>query len=96
MSRNDLHLQYSHTFINSISGLHLPTFRPQAGILSEKNPLFSLFFYRKTKLPNFTLPLNRSRSTQGYHFTNFVELESSMMHAKLQDHRTSGSGEEDF
>ena len=27
---------------------------------------------------------------------NFVELESSMLHAKFQDHRTSGSGEEDF
>ena len=27
---------------------------------------------------------------------NFVELESSMLHAKFQDHRTYGSGEEDF
>ena len=27
---------------------------------------------------------------------NFVELESPMLHAKFQDHRTSGSGEEDF
>ena len=26
----------------------------------------------------------------------FVELESPMLHAKFQDHRTSGSGEEDF
>ena len=26
----------------------------------------------------------------------FVELESPMMYAKFQDHRTSGSGEEDF
>ena len=29
-------------------------------------------------------------------YTNFVELESHMLHAKFQDHRTSGSGEEDF
>ena len=29
-------------------------------------------------------------------YINFVELESPMLHAKLQDHRTSGSGEEDF
>ena len=29
-------------------------------------------------------------------YINFVELESSMLHAKFQDHRTSGSGEEDF
>ena len=29
-------------------------------------------------------------------YINFVELESQMLHAKFQDHRTSGSGEEDF
>ena len=29
-------------------------------------------------------------------YTNFVELESQMLHAKFQDNRTSGSGEEDF
>ena len=29
-------------------------------------------------------------------YTNFVELESPMLHAKFQDHRTSDSGEEDF
>ena len=29
-------------------------------------------------------------------YINFVELESPMLHAKFQDHRTSGSGEEDF
>ena len=29
-------------------------------------------------------------------YTNYVTLESSMLHAKFQDHRTSGSGEEDF
>ena len=27
---------------------------------------------------------------------NFVELESPMLHAKFQDHRTSGSGVGDF
>ena len=54
--RNDLDLQYSHTFINSISCLHLPTFRSQAAIVSEKNPLFSLFPIEKPKLPNLTLP----------------------------------------
>ena len=27
---------------------------------------------------------------------NLVELESPMLHAKVQDHRTTGSGEEDF
>ena len=29
-------------------------------------------------------------------YINFVELESPMQHAKFQDNRTSGSGEEDF
>ena len=27
---------------------------------------------------------------------NFVEPESPMLHAKMQDHRPSGSGKEDF
>ena len=51
-----------HTFLSSISCLHLPTFRWLAA-----NPLFSLFPTEKPKLPNLTLPLNRSRSTQGHH-----------------------------
>ena len=29
-------------------------------------------------------------------YMNFVEFESPMLHAKFQDHRTSGSGDEDF
>ena len=29
-------------------------------------------------------------------YINLVELESPMLHVKFQDHRTSGSGEEDF
>ena len=29
-------------------------------------------------------------------YINFVELESPMQHTKFQDHRTSGSGEEEF
>ena len=62
-----------------------------------KTPLFSFFPIEKPKLPNLTLPLNRSRSTQGHHFyINFVALESLMLHAKFQDHRTTGSGEEYF
>ena len=45
-SRNDLDLQYSHTFIKSISCLYLPTFRSQASIVSEKSNVFT-FSYRK-------------------------------------------------
>ena len=29
-------------------------------------------------------------------YINLVELESPMLHAKFQDHRTSGSGEQEF
>ena len=29
-------------------------------------------------------------------YINFLELESPKIHAKFQDHTTSGSGEEDF
>ena len=35
--------------------LHVPTFRSQAAIVSEKNPLFSLFPIVKPKLQNLTL-----------------------------------------
>ena len=45
-SSNDLDLQYSHTFMKSISCLYLPTFRSQASISSEKSTVFT-FSYRK-------------------------------------------------
>ena len=45
-SRNDPDLQYSHTFMKSISCLYLPTFRSQAAIVSEKSTVFT-FSYRK-------------------------------------------------
>ena len=45
-SRNDLDLQYPHTFIKSFSCLYLPTFRSQASIVSENlKPV--TFSYRK-------------------------------------------------
>ena len=40
--QNDVDLQYSQTFINSISRLHLPDFRSQAEIVSEKSTVFTL------------------------------------------------------
>ena len=45
-SRNDIDLQYSHTFIKSFSCLYLQTFRSQAPIVSEKSTVFT-FSYRK-------------------------------------------------
>ena len=46
MSSNDLDLQYSHTFMKSISCLYLSTFRSQGSIVSEKSTVFT-FSYRK-------------------------------------------------
>ena len=54
-SRNDLDLQYSHTFIKSFCSLFLPTFRSQASIVSEKSTV-RLFPIEKPKFPNLTLP----------------------------------------
>ena len=54
-SRNDLDLQYSHTFIYAIRCLLLLTFRSLAAIVSEKSTV-SLFPLEKPKLPNLTLP----------------------------------------
>ena len=47
-SRNDLDLQYSHTFIESFSCLYLPTFRSKASIVSEKSTVFT-FSYKKSR-----------------------------------------------
>ena len=53
-SRNDLDLQYSHTFINSISCLQQPTFRSRAAIVSEESTVFT-FSYRKAYIIKFDL-----------------------------------------
>ena len=45
-SRNDLDLQYSHTFIFLIRCLLLLTFKSLAAIVSEKSTVFT-FSYRK-------------------------------------------------
>ena len=42
-SRNDLDLQYSYTFMKSISCLYLPSFRSQASKASETSILFHFF-----------------------------------------------------
>ena len=53
-SRNDLDLQYSHTFSNSNSCLHLSTFRSQAAIVSEKSAVFT-FSHRKAYVTKFDI-----------------------------------------
>ena len=53
-SRYDLDLQYSHTFINSIRCLLLPTFRALAAIVSKKSTVFT-FSYGKAQITKFDL-----------------------------------------
>ena len=53
-SRNDIDVQYSHTFIYSIRCLLLPTFRSLAAIVSEKSTVFT-FSYRKAYVTKFDL-----------------------------------------
>ena len=55
-SRNDLDIQYSRTFINSISCLHLSTIRSKAAIVSEKSTVFT-FSYRKAEVTKFDLAI---------------------------------------
>ena len=43
-----------HTFISSISSLHLPTFRSQAAMVSEKSTVFN-FSYKKAYVTKFDL-----------------------------------------
>ena len=66
-SRNDLDLQYSHTFINTNSCLHLPTFRPQATIVSEKSTVFT-FSHRKAYVNKFDLVVKKVKVTPGSSF----------------------------
>ena len=53
-SRNDLDLQYSHTFIYSIRFLLLLPFRSLAAIVSEKSTVFTVS-YRKAQVTKFDL-----------------------------------------
>ena len=54
MSRNDLYLQYSHTFIYFVRCQLLLTFRLLAAIVSEKSNVFT-FSYRKALVTKFDL-----------------------------------------
>ena len=55
------------TFINSISCLHLPTFRSQAALLSEKSTVFT-FSYRKPQVTKFYLVIKKVKVNQGPSF----------------------------
>ena len=66
-SSNDLDLQYSHTFMKSISCLYLPTFRSQASIVSEKSTVFT-FSYKNVKVSKFDLAVKYLKVTPGSSF----------------------------
>ena len=53
-SRNDLDLQFSHTFINSIRCLLIPTFRSLAAIHSENSTVFT-FSHRNAYVTKFDM-----------------------------------------
>ena len=55
-SRDDLDLEYSLTFINSLRCLLLPTFRSLAAIVSEKSTVFT-FYNRKAYVTKFDLTI---------------------------------------
>ena len=66
-SRNDLDLQYSHTFIIQIKCLLLPIFRSMAAILSEKYTVFT-FSHRNAYVTKFDLGVNMVMVNPGSSF----------------------------
>ena len=66
-SRNALDLQNSQTFINSNSCLHIPTFRSQTAIVSEKSTVFSSS-HRKAYVTKFDLVGKYVKVTPGSPF----------------------------
>ena len=67
-ARNDLDLEYPCTFIYSTSCLHLPTFRSQATIISEKSTGFT--FSYTNSVTKFDLVVNSSGSILCHHLNN--------------------------
>ena len=47
-------------------------------------------------MTKFDLAVKKVKVNRATIYINFVELESPMLHAKVQNHRTSSSEEEDF
>ena len=81
---------FSHKYKSSVH-LHTPSKFPPF------NYILLIFPIQMHGRPKLTLPQNRSKSYQGHViYINFVKLHCLMLHAKFQNHRPSGSGEEDF
>ena len=71
-SRNDLDLQYSLTFINSIRCLLLPTFRTLPAKVSEMSNIFYFFSDGKAKVTKFDLAVKLVKVTPGSSFEQFI------------------------
>ena len=93
-SRNDLELQYSHTFIRSISCLYLPTFRQQASIVSEKSSVFTFSYRKSLSFQISPCCLIGQIQPRVIIYTNYDGLESPMLHTKFHGNRSAGSGED--
>ena len=65
--RNDLDLQFSHTFMKSIRCLLLIPFRSLAAIVSGKSTVFT-FSYRKASVTKFELTVKSVKVTPGSSF----------------------------
>ena len=74
-SGNDIDLEYSHTFIYSIS--YLPSFRSQTAIISEKYIVFT-FSCRKALVTKFGIVVKLVKVNPG------SELEQTMMYQSPQ------------
>ena len=82
----------SNCFINSI----IQSIKSFAAGFAPLNDFVTVFPNQTYERPNWTCRKIGQGQPMVIIYINFVELESPMLHAKFQDHRTSGSGEEDF
>ena len=80
------------SFIN-INRLSICSFR--ASFL-PLNDIFLFFPIQMLGRPKMTLLLKGQGHPKVMIYTNFVELHHLILHAKFQNHRPCGSGEEDF
>ena len=83
-----------HTFISSVSCLHLPTFRSQASIVSEKSTVLN-FSYRKACHQIWSCLKIGQGLPRVIIWINYDGLEFQMLDTKVRGNRFTSSGEED-
>ena len=95
-SINDLGLNKLHTFIGSISCLHLATFKCQAETVSKISIVFA-FPHVKAYVSKIELTIKYVKVIPGSSFEkNYDWLESPKVQTKFRVNPPIGSGEEDF